>query len=123
MGKANSLSRRLDWEMGVERDNKDKTLVKPKWLEVRRTKAVEIIIDGVNLLEEVRKSKVKDDKVVKAVEKIKQVGVKMLRDEEWREIDGIMYKEKKVYVPKDEKLRAEIIRLQHDMPIGGHGGQ
>jgi len=123
MGKANSLSRRLDWEMGVERDNKDKTLVKPKWLEVRRTEAVEIIIDRVNLLEEVRKSKVKDDKVVKAVEKIKQVGVKMLRDEEWREIDSIMYKEKKVYVPKDEKLRAEIIRLQHDMPIGGHGGQ
>ena len=34
-----------------------------------------------------------------------------------------MYKEKKVYVPKDEKLRTEIIRLHHDMPIGGHGGQ
>jgi len=26
-------------------------------------------------------------------------------------------------VPKDEKLRAEIIRLHHDTPIGGHGGQ
>ena len=47
----------------------------------------------------------------------------MLRDEEWREIDSIMYKEGKVYVLKDEKLRAEIIRLHHDMPIGGHGGQ
>jgi len=47
----------------------------------------------------------------------------MLRDEEWREVDGIMYKEGKVYVPKDEKLRAEIIRLHHDTPIGGHGGQ
>jgi len=34
-----------------------------------------------------------------------------------------MYKEGKVYVPKDEKLRAEIVRLHHDMPIGGHGGQ
>jgi len=34
-----------------------------------------------------------------------------------------MYKEGKVYVPKDEKLRAEIIRLYHDMLIGGHGGQ
>jgi len=34
-----------------------------------------------------------------------------------------MYKEEKVYVPKDEKLRAEIIRLHHDTPIGGHGGQ
>jgi len=33
-----------------------------------------------------------------------------------------MYKERKVYVPKDEKLRAEIIKLHHDMPIGGYGG-
>jgi len=47
----------------------------------------------------------------------------MLRDEEWREANGIMYKEGKVYVLKDEKLRAEIIRLYYDMPIGGHGGQ
>jgi len=47
----------------------------------------------------------------------------MLRDEEWREVDSIIYKEGKVYVPKDEKLRAEIIRLHHDMLIGGHGGQ
>ena len=38
-------------------------------------------------------------------------------------VDGIMYKEGKVYVPKDKKLRAEIIRLHHDMPVGGHGGQ
>ena len=85
--------------------------------------AVEIIVDGVDLLEEVRKSKVKDDEVVKAVEEMKWAGVKMLRDKEWREVDGIIYKERKVYVPKDEKLRAEIIRLHHDMPIGGHRGQ
>jgi len=98
-------------------------LVKPEWLEVRKTEAVEIIVDRVDLLEEVRKSKVKDDKVVKAVEEMKQTGVKMLRDKEWREVDSIMYKEGKVYVPKDEKLRAEIIRLYHNTPIGGHGGQ
>jgi len=47
----------------------------------------------------------------------------MLRDEEWRQEDGLMLKEEKVYVPKDEKLRAEVIRLHHDMPVGGHGGQ
>ena len=55
MGKADSLSRRLDWEIGVEKDNEDETLVKPEQLEVRKTKAVEIIIDRVDLLEEVRK--------------------------------------------------------------------
>jgi len=46
-------------------------MVKPEWLEVRKTEVVEIIVDGVDLLEEVRKSKVKDDKVVKAVEEMK----------------------------------------------------
>jgi len=123
MGKADSLSRRLDWEVGVEKDNKDETLVKPEWLETRRTETVEIIVNGVDLLEEVRKSKVKDDKVVKAVEKMKWAGVKMLRDEEWREVDGIMYKEGKVYVPKDDRLRAEIIRLHHNTPVEGHKRQ
>jgi len=28
-----------------------------------------------------------------------------------------------VYVPKDERLRTEIVRLHHDTPVGGHGGQ
>jgi len=32
-----------------------------------------------------------------------------------------MYKEGKVYIPKDDKLRTEIIRLHHDTPIGRHG--
>ena len=123
MGKANGLSRRLDWEIGVEKDNEDKTLVKPEWLEVRRTEVVEIIVDGVDLLKEVRKSKVKDDKVVKVVEEMKKAGVKMLRDKEQREVEGVMYKEGKVYVPKDNKLRAEIIRLHHHTPVGGHEGQ
>jgi len=122
MGKVNSLSRRLDWEIGVERDNKDEVLVKPEWLEVRKTKTVEVVIEEVDLLEEVRKSKINDDEVIKVVEEMKRAKVKMLRDEEWREVNGIMYKEGKVYVPKDEKLRAEIVRLHHDMPMGGHGG-
>jgi len=57
-------------------------LVKPEWLEVRRSEAVEIIVDRVDLLEKVRKSKVKDDKVVKVVKEMKQAGVRMLRDKE-----------------------------------------
>jgi len=47
----------------------------------------------------------------------------MLRDEEWREVDGIMYKKEKIYILKDEELRAEIIWLYHNMPVGGHRGQ
>jgi len=57
------------------------------------------------------------------VEEMKRVGVKVLRDEEWRDIDGVMYKEGKVYIPKNEMLRAEIIRLYHDIPVRGHRRQ
>jgi len=54
---------------------------------------------------------------------MKQMGVKMLRDEEWREVDGIMYKEGKVYMSKNNILRVEIIRLYHDTLVEGHGEQ
>ena len=56
--------------------------MKLEWLEVRRTEAVEIIVDRIDLLEEIRKLKVKDNKVVKVVKEMKQAGVNILRDEE-----------------------------------------
>ena len=123
MGKADSLSRRPDWEIKVERDNENKTLVKPEWLEVQRTEGVEVIIEGVDLLEKVRQLRVKDNEVIKVVEEMKQTGVKMLKDKKQQEVDGIMYKEEKVYVPKDDKLRAEIIRLYYNIPVEEHRGQ
>ena len=58
--------------------------------------------------------------MIKAVEKIKKTGVKMLRDEEWQIEEGLVLKEGRVYVPKDEKLRVEIIWLYHNTPIAGH---
>ena len=117
MGKADSLSRRPDQEVGVERDNKDEMLVKKEQLENRRTEKVEVIVEEVDLLEKIRQSRVRDDKVVKAVEEIKRARVKVLRDKEQKDINSVIYKEEKVYVPKDEMLRAEIIRLHHDMPV------
>ena len=84
---------------------------------------VKVIVEEVDLLEKVRKLKVKDNKVVEAVEEMKRAGVKILRNKEWKEVNGIMYKEGKVYIPKDNILRAEIIRLHHNIPVGEHGGQ
>jgi len=43
---------------------------------------IEIIIKEINLLEKIKKSKVKDNKVIKVVEEMKQAGVKMLKDKE-----------------------------------------
>jgi len=122
MGKADGLSRRPDWEIGIEKNNEEQMLVKKEWLEVKRIRITEVVIEGVDLLDKVRKCETKNDEVVKAVEEIKRAGVKMLRDEEWHQEDSLMLKKEKVYVPRDEKLRAEVIRLHHDTPVGGHGG-
>jgi len=40
----------------------------------------EVVIERVDLLEEIRKSNAKDDKIIKAIEEMKQAGIKMLRD-------------------------------------------
>jgi len=77
----------------------------------------------VDILERIRKSEARDDEVIKALEEMKRAGVKMLRDKEWREEDGLMLKERKVYVPKDEALRVEIIRLYYNTPMGEHEEQ
>ena len=83
MGRANSLSRRLDWQVGVEKDNEDKVLIKKEWMEVRAMQVEEVIIEGVDIIEKIKKSEAKDDEVIKAVEEMKWAGVKVLRDEEW----------------------------------------
>jgi len=123
MGKADSLSRQPDWQKGVERDNKDRVLLKKEWLEVRAMQVAKVVIEGVDLMDKIRKSEAKDDKVIKAVGEMKKAGVKILRDKEWREEDGLILRDRKVYIPKDDKLRAEVIWLHHDMLVRGHERQ
>ena len=80
--KIDSLSKRLDQEIGIEKDNENEILVKPEWLEVRKTEKVEVIVEEVDLLEKVKQLKVKDNEMIKAVEEMKQAKVKILRDKE-----------------------------------------
>jgi len=71
MGKADRLSRRPDWEVGVEKDNEEQMLVKKEWLEAKRIRVTEVVIEGVDLLDKVKKCETKDNKVVKVVEEMK----------------------------------------------------
>ena len=117
IGKADRLSRRPDWQEGVERDNEDQTLIKPEWV-----RGAETIMEEGDLRERIKKAQEGDEKVVKAVEELKKAGVKMLRDEEWEIEDRVVLKKERIYVPEG-KLRGEIIWLHHDTPVGGHGGR
>ena len=98
MGQADSLSRQSDWQIGMERDNENRVLVKKEWLEVRATQMTEVVIKRVDLLEEIRKSDAKDDEVIKVVKEIKKVEIKMLRDKEWRKENSLMLRDRKVYM-------------------------
>ena len=77
MVKADGLSRRSDWQEGVEKDNKDQKLIKPEWI-----RGVETIIEEENLKERIRRVQEGDKKVVKAVEELKRAEIKTLKDEE-----------------------------------------
>jgi len=122
MGRADSLSRRVDWAEGVEKDNENQVIVKEEWLEVR---AIEQLVEGPDegIIKRIKEARDKDEEVIKVVEEMKKAGVKTLRDEEWQIEEGLVLKEGRVYVLKDEKQRVEIIWLHHDTPVVGHGGQ
>ena len=62
-----------------------------------------------DIIEKIKKSEVRDNKVMKVVEEMKKAGVKVLRNEEWQIEDDLVLKEGKMYMLKNDKLRLEII--------------
>ena len=98
----------------MDKDNENQVFIKDNWIR----SIYEIVVEGpeLDLLEYIKKARSKDEDVVKVVEKMKKAGVRELWGNEWK-IEG------KVYVPKNEELRAEVIWLHHDVPAAGHGGR
>jgi len=121
MERTDSLSRRVNWAEGVEKDNENQIMLKEEWLEVR---AIEQLVEGPEqeIVRKIKEARDKDEEVIKAVEEIKKAGVKTLRDKKWQIGKELVLKERRVYVPKDEKLRVEIIQLHYNTLIVGYGG-
>jgi len=121
MGKADELSRRADWKVGTDKDNENQVFIKDHWI----CNIYEVVIEGpeVELVEKIKKARSKDEDVVRVVEEMKKAEVKELRGNKWKMEGDLVLKEGKVYMPKDEELRVEIIRLHHNVPAAGHGGR
>jgi len=119
MGKANSLSRRLDWKVVIENDNENQKLVKEGWIRG----IIEVVVEGLEtrLLEKIKRARERDEEVVRVIEEMKKAVVKNLRGDEWEIEEDLVLKVEKVYVPKNEKLRMEIIWLHHDTLVAEHG--
>ena len=102
MGRANSLSRRVDWAERVERDNENQVMLKREWLEIRVVEKEQLLIEEAEeeIIEKIKKSEAKNNKVRKAVEEMKKAGVKVLINKEWQIEDNLVLKEEKVYILK-----------------------
>ena len=75
------------------------------------------------MIEKIKKAKDKDEEIVRVIEEMKKVEIRTLKGKEWQLEGDLVLKERKVYVPKDEELRVEIIWLYHDVPVARHGGK
>ena len=86
---------------------------------------MEVVIEEpeVNILEKIKIARNKDKEVVRVVEKMKKMGVKVLRGEEWQVERDLVLKEGKIYILKNEALRVEIIQLHHDVLVVEYGGK
>jgi len=76
IGKADGLSKRSDWKVGVEKDNENQVLIKDNWIHSLQ----EVVIEGpeVEMLEKIKKARSNDEDVVRVVEKMKRAKVKEL---------------------------------------------
>ena len=116
IGKADRLSRRVDWKVGIDKNNDNQVFIKNNWI----CNMYEVVVEGpeVDILEKIKKARSKDKNVVRVVEEMKKVGVKDLRGNEWKIEGELVLKEGKVYVLKDKELRMEMYQWQ-DMEEGG----
>ena len=76
MGKADGLGRRVDWKVGVEKDNDNQVFIKDNWI----CSMYEVVVEGpeVEIVEKIKKTRSKDEDIVRVVEEMKKVGVKEL---------------------------------------------
>jgi len=72
------LSRRADWAEEVKRDNENQIILEKEWLEIRAIEKEQLLIEGAEegIIEKIKKSEVKNDEIVKVVEREKGVCAK-----------------------------------------------
>ena len=110
MTKADLLSRRADHERG-ENDNSNITVLKPEWF------IHEILVESLDseFVKRIMKARSSMDRVVKLALAQKEAQWEVLPD-------GVVLRQGRIYVPRDQKLREDIMRAHHDSRTDGHPG-
>jgi len=105
--------------LSTKEDNKDVQLLKKKLWSRRMTAEITMIgrkitTEECEVIKEIQRNDTRGKEVVKALEK--QDGLT------WEE-EGVVYKEGRIYVPNNKKIREEILKENHDSVDVGYPRQ
>ena len=80
IGKTDSLSRRPDWKIEVDKNNKDWVFIKDCQLRSLH----EVVIEGleIDIVEKIKRARDKDKQVVRVIEEMKKAKIRVLRGKE-----------------------------------------
>ena len=71
IGEADGLSRRVDWKIGVDKDNENQIFIKDNWI----CSMYEVVVEEpeVDLVEKIKRARSKDEDIIRVVEEMKKV--------------------------------------------------
>ena len=121
-----ALSRRADHFKSDADDNLARVLLKPEHIRCMASKRGHaMILNERPLVHKIKQIQTMDDEVRTAIEQVKKLGPKALKRglEDWNTEEGLLLYKGRIYVPKDDTLRTEIVKLHHDAPAAGHPGR
>ena len=124
--KPDTLSRRADHFKSDANDNKERILITPDKIRIMSTKrGHSMIVNERPLIKRIRELQEFEDEVRQAVAQVKKLGPKTLSKglEDWNTEEGLLLYKGRIYVPRDQQLRADIVKIHHDGPATGHPGR
>jgi hypothetical protein len=125
MLRADPLSRRPDHEEGVKTNNLDCMVLKPKFFAIKAlyTSHLAVIQDNDVILR--IKLALENDAMTKSYKHLLTSGAREFKKslQEWNFEKGLLLHCGKIYVPKDQDIRLELLRLHHNTTLAGHLGR
>ena len=106
-------------QVNTKENNKDVQLLKDKLWQQRTTVGImmikrKTIVEEGNILKEIKRNTTREKEVVQVLKK--EDGLT------WKE-DGVVYMERRIYIPNNKKIKEEILKENHDSVDVGHPGQ
>ena len=123
----NPLSRQADHEMGIDLDNTNQVLLKPKFFAINALEAThELPINDKIILKEI-KATLLSDEVTKDYKSLLKSGPREFKKslQDWNYENGLLPYKGKIYIPHsmDDTLQQQIIQIHYDLLSARHPGQ